>query len=175
MLQYRWTLKTLCLVAQSCPNLWDCMDCSPPGPSVHGMDSLGKNTGVDCHALLQGILPTQGLNPGLPHCRQILHHLSHQGSPRILERVAYPFSRGSFWPRNRTRVFCIAGGFFTNWATREALTSISSGTKWITITQSSSDTNYPELTSDSRFKASVPQLCLQIPITGYPYFCWRFP
>ena len=39
---------------------------------------------------------------------------------RILEQVAYPFSRGSSWPRNWTRVSCIAGGFFTNWAMREA-------------------------------------------------------
>ena len=68
------------LVAQSCPSLYDPVDCSLPGSSVHG-DSPGKNTGVDCHALLQGIFPTQGLNPGLPHCRRILYHLSHQGSP----------------------------------------------------------------------------------------------
>ena len=47
-------------------------------------------------------MPTQGSNPGLPHCRQILYQLSHQGSPRILEWVAYPFSRGSFQPRNLT-------------------------------------------------------------------------
>ena len=40
----------------------------------------GKNTGVGCYFLLQGIFPTLGLNPGLPHCRQTLHHLSHQGS-----------------------------------------------------------------------------------------------
>ena len=46
-------------------------------------------------SLLQGIFPIQELNPGLPHCRQILYQLSHQGSPRILECVAYPFSRGS--------------------------------------------------------------------------------
>ena len=46
-------------------------------------------------ALLQGIFPTQGSNPGLPHCRWILYHLSHHGSPRILKKVAYPFSRGS--------------------------------------------------------------------------------
>ena len=45
-------------VAQSCPSLCDPMDCSPPGSSVHG-DSPGKNTGVYCHALLQGIFPTQ--------------------------------------------------------------------------------------------------------------------
>ena len=55
--------------------------CSPPGSSVHG-DSPGKNTGVGCHALLQGIFPTQGSNPGLSHCRQILYQLSHQGSPK---------------------------------------------------------------------------------------------
>jgi len=46
------------------------MDCSPPGSPVH-RDSPGKNTGVGCHALLQGIFPTQGLNSGLLHCRQI--------------------------------------------------------------------------------------------------------
>ena len=98
------------LVPQACPTLWDSMDCSPPGSSVHG-DSLGKNTGVGCHALPQGIFPTQGLNPDLPNCRQILNCLSHQGSPRILEWAAYPFSRGSSWPRNQIRIFCIAGRF----------------------------------------------------------------
>ena len=51
--------------------------------SVH-RDSLGRNTGAGCHTLLQGIFPTQGLNPGLPHCRQILYHLSHQGSPHCV-------------------------------------------------------------------------------------------
>ena len=84
------------------------MDCSLPDSSVHG-NSSAKNTGVGCHALLQGIFPTQGSNSGLLHCRWILYHLSHQGSPRILEWVAYPFSRGSSWPRNRTRVSCIEG------------------------------------------------------------------
>ena len=110
----------LCLVAQSCPTPCNPMDCTPPGSSVHG-DSPGKNTGVVCHALLQGIFPTQGLKPCLFHCRQILYHLSHQESPRILEWVAYPFSRGSFWPGNQTGLSCIAGGFFTSWATRKAL------------------------------------------------------
>ena len=74
--------------------------------------------GVGCHALLQGIFPTQGSNPGLPHCGQILYHLSHQGSPRILEWVTYPFSRGSSQPRNQTRISCIIGRFFINWATK---------------------------------------------------------
>ena len=43
-------------------------------------NSPGMNTGVGSHSLLQGIFPTQGLNPGLPHCRRIRYHLSHQGS-----------------------------------------------------------------------------------------------
>ena len=44
-------------------------------------NSLGKNTAVGCHSLLQGIFPIQGSNPSLLHCRQILYHLSHQGGP----------------------------------------------------------------------------------------------
>ena len=74
----------VCLVTLSCPTLRDPMDCSLPGSSVHG-DSLGKNTGVSCLAFLQGIFPTQRLNPGLLHCRQILYPQSHQGSPRTLK------------------------------------------------------------------------------------------
>ena len=58
-------------------------------------NSPGQNTGVGCLSLLQGIFPTQGSNPGLPHCRRILYHLSHRGSPRILEWVAYPFCNRS--------------------------------------------------------------------------------
>jgi len=68
----------LCLVAQSCLTLCNPMDCSLPGCSVHG-DYPGKNTGVGCHTLLQGIFTTQGLNPSLKHGRQILYRLSHQG------------------------------------------------------------------------------------------------
>ena len=83
----------------SCVQLFcDPVTYSLPGSTVHG-DSAGKNTGVGCHALLQGIFPTQGSNPGLLHCRQTVYHLNHQGSPRILQWVAYPFSRGSPQPR----------------------------------------------------------------------------
>ena len=74
-------LKVKVLVAQSCLTLCDPVDCSPPGSSVHG-DFPGKNIGVGCHALLQGIFPTQGSNPGLLHCRRILYRLSHQGSQK---------------------------------------------------------------------------------------------
>ena len=150
---------------------------------LHGLynpwNSPGQNTGVGSLSLLQGIFPTQGSNPGLPHRRQILYHPSHQGSwlkgwmwkvkvtqlcptlcnsmdytihgilqARKLGWVAFPLSRwssqsrnqtqvstmqadslpaeplekpkntgvffssGSSWPRNWTRVSCIAGGFF---------------------------------------------------------------
>ena len=71
-------IRAVCLVVQSCPTLCNPMECSPPGSPVHG-DSPGKKTGVGLCAFLQGIFPTQGSNPGVPHCRQILSHLSHQG------------------------------------------------------------------------------------------------
>ena len=71
--------KKLCLFSQACPTLW------PhglwPARLLCPRDSPGKNTAADCHALLQEIFPTQGSNPGLPHCRWILYRLSHQGSP----------------------------------------------------------------------------------------------
>ena len=90
----------------------------------HGLyspwNSLGQNTEVGSLFLLQEIFPNQGLYPGLSHCRQILYQLNHKGSLRILEWVAYPFSSGSSRPRNWTGVSCIADGFLTNWAIREA-------------------------------------------------------
>ena len=82
--------------------------------------SPGQNTGVGSPSLLQGIILTQGLNPGLPHHRHILYQVRHQGNPRILEWIAYSFSSGSSWPQNWTRFSCIAGGFFTSCAIREA-------------------------------------------------------
>ena len=62
----------------------------------------------------RGIFPTQGSNPGLPHCRRILYQLSYKGSSGILEWVAYPFSSRSSWPRSQTGFSCIGGRFFTN-------------------------------------------------------------
>ena len=56
--------KNKVLITQSCPTLCDPMDCSLTGSSVHG-DSPGRNTGVGCHARLQGIFPAKGSNPGL--------------------------------------------------------------------------------------------------------------
>ena len=99
------------LVTQSCLTLCDSMDCKLPGSSLH-RDSPGKNTRVGYYVLLQGFFPIQGSNPGVQHCKWILYHLSHQGSPRILEWVVYPFSRGFSQPRNWT---CIANGIYTIW------------------------------------------------------------
>ena len=73
----------LCLVAQSCPILCNPIDCSLPGPSVHG-DSPGQNTGISCHALLQGMFPTQGLNLKLMqllHCRKVLYCWATREAP----------------------------------------------------------------------------------------------
>ena len=123
------------LVAQSCltvcgtHGLW-------PAWLLCPWDSPGKNAGVGCRSLLQGIFPTQQLNPGLLHCRQILYRLSYREAPkvaqscptfcdtmgytvhgilqaRILEWVAFPFSGGSFQPRDPAQVSHIAGRFLT--------------------------------------------------------------
>ena len=66
------------LVNQACPTL-----CNPVEPArlFCSWNSPGKNTGVGSHSLLQGIILTQELILGLPHCRQILYHLSHQEGP----------------------------------------------------------------------------------------------
>ena len=78
----------------------------------HGLyspwNSLGQNTGVGSFSLLQGIFPIQGSSPGVPHCRQILYQLSHKGSPRILEWIAYSFFSRSSQPRNQTGISGIA-------------------------------------------------------------------
>ena len=96
-------------VAQLCLTLCDTMDYTVPG-------ILQARTLEWKVFPSPGDLPNRGQNPW----QAILYHLSHHRSPEILESVAYPFSSGSCWPRNQTVVCCIAGGFFTSWATREA-------------------------------------------------------
>ena len=86
-------------VVQSYPTLYHPTDCSPPGSSVLGILQARIQQWGNSF-LLQGIFPTQGSNPGLLHCRQILSCLSDQRSPRILEWAAYPFSRRSSQSRN---------------------------------------------------------------------------
>ena len=95
--------------------------------TIQSWNYPGQNIGVGSLSLLHRIFPTQGSNPGLLHCTWILYQLSHKGSPRIVEWTAYRFSRGSSRPRNWIGVSCIAGGFFTNWAIREAWLQIGKG------------------------------------------------
>ena len=85
-------------------------DSLQPARLLFPWNSPGRNTGVGSLSLLQGIFLTPGPNPGLPHCKHILYQPSHQGSPGILERVAYPFSSGSSDPGIEPRSSCIAGG-----------------------------------------------------------------
>ena len=96
-------------VAQSHPTL-----CNPMAYRVHGI--------LQARVLEWLAFPSSrgSSQPRSPVLRWILHQLSHKGSPRILERLAYPFSGGSSRPRNWTGVSCVAGGFFTSWAVREA-------------------------------------------------------
>ena len=93
------------------------MDYSLPGSSVHG---ILQTRILEWVAFPSRDLPNPGIKTRFPALQQIPHHLSHQGSPRILQWVAYSFSRGSSQPRNQSRVFCISGRFFTSWATRES-------------------------------------------------------
>ena len=60
-------------------------------------DFPGNSTGVECYFLLQGIFPTPGSNPGLPHCRQTLYCLSHQGSPKDESKEGYNSMSMVFW------------------------------------------------------------------------------
>ena len=83
-------------VAQSCLILWP--HGLQPTRLLWPWDSPGKNTGVGFHFLVQGIFLTQGLNPGLPHCRQTLYRLSHQGSPRHKLRRLWSEKR---WDKRR--------------------------------------------------------------------------
>ena len=110
----------------------------------YAWNSPGKNTGMDCHSLLQRNFPTQGLNPGLLHHRQILYHWSYrkvrsQSKSRSVSICLWPYGlyspwnspdqntgvgslsllQGIFPTRDRTQVSRIAGRFFNSWATRE--------------------------------------------------------
>ena len=105
--RYREGPRVTCSMCQplSCVQLF-----ATPWPIAHeaplSMHSPGKNTGVGFHFLLQGIFPTQGSDLGLPHCRQILYHLSHQGSPIL--SVAGPNWDAPLWPNKITLMINIS-------------------------------------------------------------------
>ena len=109
-------------VTQLCPTL-----CNPMS-QVHGILQTRILEWVVV-SFSWGIFPTQGSNPGLLHCGWILFQLNHQGSPGILEWVDYPFCSGTSRPRSQTGVSCIAGRFFTSWATREDPMNVGVGHK----------------------------------------------
>ena len=104
----------VCLVVQLCPTLlWPHR--LYPSRLLCPWNFSGKNTAVGCHFLLQGIFLTQGSNPGLLHCRQMLYHLSHQGSPgNLFQFSSVQFSHSvvsdSLWPREsqHTRPPCLS-------------------------------------------------------------------
>ena len=100
-------------VAQSCLTL-----CDPMDYTVHGIVQARILEWVAF--TFSGVLPNSGIELRSPTLQVDSLTAEPQGKPRILEWVAYPFSRGSSRPRNLTRDSCIAGGFFTNWAMREA-------------------------------------------------------
>ena len=156
-------------------------------------DFPGKDDGVSCHFLLQRILPTQGSNPGLLHCRQILYQVSYKGSPktflwahvfgggaaRILKWVAIPFSRRSSRPRDRTQVSHLVGRHFAIWATKEFL--IFKHFYWICVFKHQ---GFPGASDDKESACTAGDLG-SIPGLGRfsgegndyspQYFAWRIP
>ena len=108
------------------PKLWSYVSHSVVSDSLwpHGLlptrllclrTSSGKNTGVYCHSLLQGIFPTQRLNLGLPHCRQILYHLSHWGT-KVKLKWFKKLREFPGDPAVKTPCFCWRGPRFSPWS-----------------------------------------------------------
>ena len=83
-----WRLCCAVLSRSVVSDSWDPMDCSPPDPLPMGILQARILEWVAMPSL-QGIIPTQGLNPGLPHCRRILYRLSSQG--RLLAIIGLPW------------------------------------------------------------------------------------
>ena len=138
--------------------------CDPTNYTVHGI--------LQASTLEWIAVPTQGLTQGLLHCRQILYHLSHQGSPGILEWIAFFFSSRSSWPRNQIGVSCFAGRFFTNWDTREAQECVRVLVSPHHCQQLSIylfDYRHPAAAAAAKSLQSCPTLC--DPIDGSPPGC----
>ena len=111
IIEYKAASRNLFFICESHSVVYDSLQ---PHGLYSPCNSPGQNIGVGSRSLLQGIFLTQGLNPGLPHCRQILYQLNHQGSPRILGWVAYISSPGDLPDTGlEAGVSCIAGRFFT--------------------------------------------------------------
>ena len=109
----------LCLVTQSCLILWDPMDCNLSGSSVHG-DSPSKNTGVGCHALLQGIFPTQGSNSRSPALQVDSLPYEPLGEPKRTRMGSLPLPQGNSPAQEADWGLLHCMWFFTCWAPQEA-------------------------------------------------------
>ena len=110
-------------VTQSCPALWD--------PMIYTVHQILQARVLEWVAFpfSRGSSQPRVRTQLSLYCKLILYQLNHKGSSRMQEGVAYPFSSRSSRHRNWTRVSCIAGGFFTNRAIREALKH---GSSWFT-------------------------------------------
>ena len=117
--EWEWIHKYIPLLTSKSESQSCLTFCEHMGYTVHGILQASILEWIAFPFSRGSSPPTQGSDPGLPYCRWILYQLSHQGSPRILEWAPYPFSSRSSRPRNWTGVSCIAGRFFTSWATRE--------------------------------------------------------
>ena len=100
------------------------MDCSPPGSYLHGILQARIPEWLQPFPS-PGDLPKSGMELGSPALQADSSPSEPPGKPKNTGVGSLPFSRGSSWPRNQTRISCIAGGFFTSWATREAPSTLS--------------------------------------------------
>ena len=112
------SLKSMVLICKKYTHICISVSCSVmsdfwwshglyPTRLLYPWNSPGKNTQVGCHSLLLGIFPTQGLNLGLLHCRQILYSLSHQGSPIYM----YMYGKKDKKEKIRTLTFFHSGNY----------------------------------------------------------------
>ena len=141
------------LVTQLCLTLCDSEDCSPPVPSVHGILQARIQKGIAMPSSRGSSQPRDGIQVSRLAGGLLSEPL---GKPNQGEWVAYSFSQGSTWPRNQTGVFCIAGGFFTSWATREPLRG----------------TSYIELEYTLKFLASSPVHQIKLSHLENTCFCF---
>ena len=110
------SLVSLVLVNQLCPTLCNPMDCSSPVSSVHGILQARILEWIAVPCSRRSSIPTQGLNSCFPHCRQILYHLTHQGSPVFLIRIVEASNDSRWWEKKdkrREQVFVAAFAVIT--------------------------------------------------------------
>ena len=101
-----------------------------PTRLFHLWNFPGKNTGVGCHFLFQGFFPTQGLNLGLPHCRQSLYRLSHQGSLRDGSLIIIVWTLDDTWGKRKTGFRLAMEGWVLSWGGPFFLWSGEKGCRW---------------------------------------------